>query len=137
MSPTTAVTAVGLSGTVEGVTAADAADAADVPIPLVAVTLNVYGEPFVSPVISQLCVGATVVQLPEATLFDEYAVTVYPFISEPRISIGASHLTVAVVLPFSAIAFKGTEGAALIDVLPEAVDADEVPAKLVAVTVNV
>jgi hypothetical protein len=47
-----------------------------VPIPLVAVTLNVYGEPFVSPVISQLCVGATVVQLPDAILFEEYAVTV-------------------------------------------------------------
>jgi hypothetical protein len=42
-SPAEATTLVGALGTVEGVTALEALDCADVPIPFVAVTLNVYG----------------------------------------------------------------------------------------------
>ena len=63
--------------------------------------------------------------------------TVYPVISEPRISNGASHLTVAVVLPFSAITFIGTEGAAFTATLVDAAESAEVPAALVAVTLKV
>jgi hypothetical protein len=40
-SPMAATTFVGALGTVDGVAALDAVDAADVPIPFVAVTLNV------------------------------------------------------------------------------------------------
>jgi hypothetical protein len=45
-----AVTAVGASGTPAGVTDEDGAEAGPGPIAFVAVTVNVYGTPFVSPV---------------------------------------------------------------------------------------
>ena len=48
--PAVAEIAVGASGTVAGVTLFDAADATLVPIPFVAVTVNVYGVPFTRPV---------------------------------------------------------------------------------------
>ena len=70
------MTPVGAFGTVDGIAADEARDCPDTPIPLVAVTLNVYGAPFVSPVTRQLCVGATDVQVPDAIPFAEYAVTV-------------------------------------------------------------
>ena len=47
--PATAVSEVGASGRVRGVTAA-VGSAATVPAPLIAVTMKVYGVPFVSPV---------------------------------------------------------------------------------------
>lgn len=136
-SPLATVIPVGAFGTVDGVTADEAVDCAEVPIALLAVTLNVYGVPFVNPVISQVSVGATVVHVPAETFPDVYAVAVYPVTSEPRESSGASHETVAVVLPLTAVTFRGSEGAAFTDALVDAVDAEEVPAALVAVTVNV
>jgi hypothetical protein len=48
--PDVAVTAVGVPGTVAGVTAVEAADAGPVPTLLVAVTVNVYAVPLVNPV---------------------------------------------------------------------------------------
>jgi hypothetical protein len=64
---TTAVTAVGAPGTSAGVTPADAVDAAPVPIPLLAVTVNVYEVPRVSPTtVALVVVGVTPVQLPHA-----------------------------------------------------------------------
>ena len=54
--PAVAVTAVGASGTAPGVTLFDGADGGPVPIALVAVTVNVYAVPLVSPVITWLVV---------------------------------------------------------------------------------
>jgi hypothetical protein len=51
--PLTAVTPVGASGTVAGVTATEGADEADVPTAFVAVTVKVYSVPFVNPVTRQ------------------------------------------------------------------------------------
>jgi len=48
--PAVAITPVGASGTVQGVTALDAPDAAPVPMLFVAVTVNVYDVPLVKPV---------------------------------------------------------------------------------------
>ena len=48
--PGVAVPIVGAPGTVTGVTLLDAAEADPVPTPLVAVTVNVYAVPLVSPV---------------------------------------------------------------------------------------
>ena len=48
--PARAETAVGGLGTVAGVTLAEGDDAAPVPTAFVAVTVKVYGVPFVSPV---------------------------------------------------------------------------------------
>jgi hypothetical protein len=67
-SPIAAVTAVGAFGTVDGVAALDAKDWADVPIPLVATTLNVYGVPFVSPVMTQDSATTVDVHVPAITL---------------------------------------------------------------------
>jgi hypothetical protein len=101
------------------------------------VTLNVYGEPFVSPVISQSRSGAIVTQLPDTILFEEYAVTVYPVIAEPLLLMGTSQDTVAEASDATAVTFIGTDGAAMIAASEEAVDGEEVPAMLVAVTLNV
>jgi len=49
--PSTAVTAVGASGTVTGVIGSDGIDDNPSPTALVAVTVNVYGVPFARPVI--------------------------------------------------------------------------------------
>jgi hypothetical protein len=62
--PGVAVTLVGAPGAAAGVTALDAADAGPFPIAFVAVTVNVYAVPFVSPVTRTLVAGglpATVV----------------------------------------------------------------------------
>ena len=44
------VTPVGAPGTVAGVTAADAEDGLEFPLPLIAITVNVYAVPLVRPV---------------------------------------------------------------------------------------
>jgi hypothetical protein len=48
--PATAVTFVGASGTVAGVTAFEATDAEELPTTFVATTVKVYSVPFVKPV---------------------------------------------------------------------------------------
>ena len=50
VSPATAETPVGLSGTVAGVTAVDASDGSPSPTALVATTVNVYEVPLARPV---------------------------------------------------------------------------------------
>ena len=75
-SPAEATTFVGAPGTVAGITELDGDDCDEVPIPFVAFTLKVYASPFDSPVIEQVSVGAVVVQVPAALLFELYAVTV-------------------------------------------------------------
>ena len=57
-------TAVGAFGTVDGITALEADEANEVPIPFVAVTLNVYSVPLVSPVTVHVTAGAVAVQVP-------------------------------------------------------------------------
>ena len=52
-----AVTPVGAAGTAPGVTALDGAEAVPVPRELVAVTLNVYAVPLVSPVTVAVLAG--------------------------------------------------------------------------------
>ena len=78
-SPATADAEVGASGTVAvalGVTAGEGSDCADVPVVLVALTVNVYVVPLVSPVIVQVVVVSSgVVQVllssPTATAVKE------------------------------------------------------------------
>jgi hypothetical protein len=67
-SKAVADTAVGAFGTVEGITALEADEASEVPMPFVAVTLNVYGAPLVKPETVHVAIGAIVVQVPFATL---------------------------------------------------------------------
>jgi hypothetical protein len=56
-APAVAVTPVGAPGAAAGVTALDAADAGPVPAEFVAVTVNVYAVPFVSPVTLAVVAG--------------------------------------------------------------------------------
>ena len=81
--PAVATTPVGAPETVAGVTAALAVDAAEVPTILVAVTVNVYEVPLVSPVIVALVAPVVVTVLPPGI-----AVTVYP-VTQDQPSAGA------------------------------------------------
>ena len=135
--PTATVTDVGGSGIVEGVTALEAFDGSDVPIPFVAVTLKVYTTPLIRPFMSHVSVPTLEIQVPAITLPAVNAVTVYPLIAEPFVLTGASQDTVADASAATAVTLIGTDGAAFIATSAEASEASEVPAVLVAVTLNV
>jgi hypothetical protein len=113
------------------VTDADAADAAEVPTAFVAVTVNVYAVPGVSPV-------TVMVPEPEPEPPLGLEVAVYCVIGEPPSLPGAVNLTLAVVDPVAMTApipgMPGTPSALTCD---EAADAAEVPAVFVAVALNV
>jgi hypothetical protein len=136
-SPTAADTPVGALGTVDGVTADDAVEPREVPMPFVAVTTNVYAVPFVNPLIRQVSTEAVVVQDPETTLPAVYAVTEYPVKADPLILTGGSQEILAEAFPATAVTLIGTDGAALTAILVDAVEAADVPARLVAVTLKV
>jgi len=130
--PGVAVTAVGAPGTVLGVTAALATDAGEVPTLLVAVTVNVYEVPLVNP--------ATVADVPTivvAVAPPGDAITVYPVIAEPPLLAGAVQVTTAEAFPGVADTAVGAPGTVLGVTAALGDDAGEVPAALVAVTVNV
>ena len=136
-SPADPTTLVGAFGTVDGVTAEDAVDSTEVPIPFVALTLNVYASPFVSPVIEQVSVGAVEVHVPTALLLELYAVAVYPVMADPRLSDGSSHEIAAEPLDAVAVTFRGALGAALIAAGEDALEAAPAPAAFVATTLKV
>jgi len=135
--PTATVSAVGALGTVEGVAEADATDSADVPRLFVATALNMYSTPLVKPLIEQVVVAELVVHVPDATLPNVYAVTVYPLMAEPFVLTGASQVTAADAFDATAVTLTGTDGAAFMATPDEASEASEVPAVLVAVTLKV
>ena len=93
--------------------------------------------PFVNPLIRQVSTEAVVVQEPETIFPAVYAVTVYPVNADPLILIGGSQETVAEALPATAVTLIGADGAAFTAMLVDAVDAADVPARLVAVTLKV
>jgi len=84
-----AITVVGTPGTVAGTTAAEAADNTEPPDTLIAITLNVYDDPFVKPVTTQL-VSPLVTQVRPPGV----AVTLYPVISAPPFDADADQVTV-------------------------------------------
>src|SRR5262249_62299013 len=87
-----------------GVTASEGAGGGPVPAALVAVTVNVYAVPFVSPV--------TVTGLPAALACAPpgAAVTVYEPIGAPPVDAGAANVTVACPSPAAATTFVGGPG---------------------------
>ena len=102
--PGVAIKFCGALGVPIGVTAFDGAEAGPVPTALVAVTVNVYEAPLVSPV--------TVIGLPAplALMLPGLDVTVYPDIGLPPL-FGAVKLIVALPLPCVANTFVGAPGA--------------------------
>jgi hypothetical protein len=91
----------------------------------------------VKPFIEHVRVAALVVQVPDATLPNVYAVTVYPLMAEPFVFSGASQVTAAAAFDATAVTLIGTDGAAFMATPDEASEASEVPALLVAVTLKV
>jgi hypothetical protein len=92
-----------------GVTAADAVDAGLGPFAFVAVTVNVYGVPFVKPVTGVLVAGAfTVTGVPAVE--PEYGVTVYEVMELPPLLEGAPQDTSAWLDPGIAATPVGAVG---------------------------
>lgn len=135
-SPRVAEGEVGASGAFAGVNADDADDANESPMEFVALTVNVYAVPFVSPVTTQvsgLGVTPTIVEQVRPPGFD---VTVYALTGEPLDEL-ACHDRVTCVSPRVPMTVVGAVGTPAGVTALEAPDAVEVPAALVAVTVNV
>jgi hypothetical protein len=91
----------------------------------------------VKPLIEQGVVAELEVHVPDATLPNVYAVTVYPVMAEPFVLTGASQDTTAEAFDATAVTLIGIDGAAFIAIPAEASEAIEVPAALVAVTLKV
>jgi hypothetical protein len=115
------------------VTDPDSADGAEVPVAFVAVTVNVYEVPSVSPVTVMVpAVDAVAVKPPGVD------VAVYVLIVEPPLDAGAVNATVADVGPAAATApIVGAPGTVTGVTGVDGADAAEVPPVLVAVAVNV
>ena len=100
-----------------GVTVADGADAGPVPTALVAVTVNVYAVPSVSPVTVAVVAGGVPVTVLDAwAVLPTYGVTVYEVIAAPPL-LGAVQLTTAVPSPALApipVGAPGSVGGALV-----------------------
>ena len=115
-----------------GVADAEAAEAAPVPAALVAVTVNVYAVPLVSPFTVQEV--ETVEQ--EKPPGDEVAV--YPLMAAPPLDPGAVQATTDLALAFDvAVTVVGAPGTAAGMAGADAADEGPVPAELVADTMNV
>ena len=127
----TAVTPVGASGTVAGVTEFELEDATLSPTAFVATTVNVYTVPFESPVI---VIGE---EPPVALNPPMLEVTVYEVIAEPPLLTGAVKLIVAWPLPATAVTPVGASGTVAGTTEFELADAILSPSAFVATTVNV
>jgi len=86
--PLVPITVVGAPGILSGVTAEDAVDALELPTELVAITVNVYGVPFVNPVTVAVVPDDVVACKPPGL-----DVTVYKVIVAPPLELGADHDT--------------------------------------------
>ncbi len=124
---------VGASGSVAGVTVLVAGDELEVPTVLVAVTVNVYAVPLVRPLIVQESAPDDNPQVRPPGL----VVTVYAVIVDPPLLTGALHDTTTCVLPLTPATLVGAPGSVIGVTTLEAGDELDVPAALVAVTVNV
>ena len=128
---------LGAPGTVAtgGVTGADGADAAEVPAAFVAVTVNVYGVPAVSPatvIVPDPVWDTAPVKEPVSE------VAVYLVIAEPPLDAGAVNATVALDDPAAVTApMVGAPGTVSGVTGADAADAAEVRPPFVAVAVNV
>ena len=137
--PGVALTFVGTPGTVgaAGVTAVDGLDSGPVPTAFVALTVNVYAVPFVSPVTVALVAGGDPVTVVGVCAVDPiYGVIVYEVIVLPPL-LGAVQLTVACAFPAVALAFVGVPGTVTGVTALEGLDAGLLPMAFVAVTVKV
>lgn len=136
--PLMAVTVPGALGAAAGVTEFDIVGGLDSPIALIATTANVYAIPFVSPATSIVVVPAdsVIIRELEETRPPGLDVTVYPVIAEP-LPDGVPKDRVALAFPPVAVTDEGADGVVAGIIAALAVEALDVPALFVAVTVNV
>jgi hypothetical protein len=131
--PAVAMPIVGAPGAPSGTTPFEEAEGVPVPAALVAVTVNVYEVPFVSPSTVIALHGA--MHVPVMPPGEEVAV--YEVIAAPPSLAGAVKSTVACALPGDAMPIVGAPGT-VAGVAPfDAADAGPVPIAFVAVTLNV
>jgi hypothetical protein len=116
---------------VAGVAELLASEAVLVPIAFVAVTVNVYAAPFVSPVI---VIGD---EPPVAVKPPTFDVTVYEVIADPPFDAGGVNEIVACPFPETALTAVGALGTVAGVTEFEVADTELVPTLFVAVTVNV
>ena len=110
----------------------DWADAAPVPTTFVAVTVNLYGIPVVSPG-TVIGLAVLVATIPPGT-----EVTVYKVIALPPLEAGAVKGTLTeVALSLTAVPIVGAPGTVAGVTAAEAVDAGPIPTPFVAVTLKV
>jgi hypothetical protein len=113
-----------------GLTLLEALDAFPVPTPFVAVTVNVYEVPLVSP-------GTTIeVEFAVTWIPPGFEVTVYDMMGLPLFA-AAAKATVAWALPAVAVGLPGAPGTPTIMTGLDAPDGKLEPAEVIAVTVNV
>jgi hypothetical protein len=125
------MTPVGAPGTVGSVTELEGALATPVPTAFVAAMVNEYVEPAERPVTVQ-------VSAPEVEQVSPLpSVTEYPEMVAPPLLVGAVQLTVAAPVDEVAMAYRGASGVVAGVTADEADEGSDVPAELVAATVNV
>jgi hypothetical protein len=144
VSPESTVTGVaepnrlhGHVGPALGVTGFDGVEAELVPTALVAVTVNVYAVPLVSPlIVTDVAGGLPETVVAVCAVVPTNGVTVYVVIGLPPLT-GADHDTVADALLASAVTDDGAPGGPCGVTEPDGADAGPAPTAFVAVTVNV
>jgi hypothetical protein len=125
---------VGGSGTAAGTAGSDGSDAADGPTPLVAVTVQVYVLPLVSPL--TVIADAVSLLLPGAPPSSDEHEALYDVMALP-LSFGGVNETTIKWLPRAAVGWGGASGAAAGMTDADAADAGPGPIALLAVTVHV
>ena len=129
--PGVAVTMSGLPGRPAGVTGSEGSDAGPAPAPFVALTVNVYATPLVSPVTVMVVIPVVVAVMPSGL-----ESTVYP-VTGSAFAAGAVQLTVALPSPRTAVTPVGFPGTVPTRTGADASDGGPSPAALVAMTTNV
>jgi hypothetical protein len=121
---------VGLVITPKGVTDPDATEATEFPAALVATTVKVYAILVAKPVTTRGELAPVAVKPPGED------VTVYPVMALPPSEAGGINATLAWALPAVATGLVGAPGTVLGITDPDATEAIEFPAALVAKTVK-
>jgi hypothetical protein len=129
--PAVATGLVGAPGTILGITDPDATEATEFPAALVATTVKVYDTLVAKPVTTRGELVPVVVKSPGED------VTVYAVIALPPSEVGGLNATLACALPAVATGPVGAPETVIGVTAVEATEATELPAALVATTVNV
>jgi hypothetical protein len=130
VSPRTTDVSVGAPGGPTGVTELELPEGVEAPAALLATTVNEYEEPLLSPDTVQLVDPTGTLQVAPPG----EAVTVYPVIAEPPLSVGGVKETRALPLPSTAVTDVGDCGTVAGVAVTNAVDDSESPTPLVAMT---